>query len=80
MADLRSRLKQDLPEFMMPSAFTVLKALPLTPNGKVDRRALPAPDMGRPDLGHEYARRARAWSRNGETLGRDAGLGRGRPL
>src|SRR5262249_52387370 len=39
---------------MMPSAFVTLKALPLTPNGKVDRRALPEPDMSRPELSAMY--------------------------
>jgi amino acid adenylation domain-containing protein len=44
-ADLRAFLVDQLPLYMIPSAFVVLPALPLTPNGKLDDAALPAPDL-----------------------------------
>jgi amino acid adenylation domain-containing protein len=44
---LRSFLAKSLPEHMIPAEVVLLDALPLLASGKVDRRALPAPDVGR---------------------------------
>ncbi|MBR8833343.1 MAG: amino acid adenylation domain-containing protein [Stigonema ocellatum SAG 48.90 = DSM 106950] len=42
LAEWRDFLGKTLPDYMIPSHFTVLEKLPLTPNGKIDRKALPA--------------------------------------
>jgi acyl carrier protein len=54
LGELRSYLRQSLPEYMLPSAFLFLDAFPLSPSGKVDRKALPAPEGLRPELEAEF--------------------------
>jgi amino acid adenylation domain-containing protein len=52
--ELHSFMKDELPDYMVPSAIVLLESLPLTPSGKIDRLALPAPEESRPEV--EYAR------------------------
>nr|WP_231670471.1 non-ribosomal peptide synthase/polyketide synthase [Pseudomonas quasicaspiana] len=42
---LRARLQERLPDYMVPAHLMLLDRLPLNPNGKVDRLALPEPEF-----------------------------------
>lgn len=50
----RHFLKENIPEYMIPSSFIILEQLPLTPNGKIDRKALPAPTDNSLGFGYKY--------------------------
>ena len=47
---LREYLAKEFPNYMIPAYFIQLEKLPLTINGKVDRKALPAPQVGTSDI------------------------------
>ncbi|AQS41426.1 MAG: Non-ribosomal peptide synthase/amino acid adenylation enzyme [Candidatus Tokpelaia hoelldobleri] len=48
---LRSYLREYLPEYMVPVAVVMLPSIPVTPNGKIDRRALPVPTFSQSQTG-----------------------------
>ncbi|MEM9271688.1 MAG: amino acid adenylation domain-containing protein [Cyanobacteria bacterium P01_F01_bin.143] len=45
--ELRTFLKEKLPDHMIPAAFIMITNIPLAPSGKVDRKALPEPNISR---------------------------------
>ena len=54
VADLRNRLKECLPDYMVPPHVMRLDQWPLNANGKVDRRMLPEPEARREAQDRSY--------------------------
>ena len=52
---LRARLRDALPDYMVPQRFVVLPRLPLTSNGKVDRARLPEPEQTAREVTTDFA-------------------------
>jgi amino acid adenylation domain-containing protein len=48
LLELQDLACQQLPEYMLPSAYVFSDGLPVTPSGKINRRALPEPDWAQP--------------------------------
>ncbi|OIN52091.1 non-ribosomal peptide synthase/polyketide synthase [Pseudomonas costantinii] len=42
---LKTELRAQLPDYMVPAQIICLAAMPITPNGKLDRQALPEPEF-----------------------------------
>jgi amino acid adenylation domain-containing protein len=55
-SELRSYLKEKLPEYMLPAMYVVLDAVPMTPNGKIDHKALPSPEPSGLDACDRFSR------------------------
>jgi nonribosomal peptide synthetase DhbF len=53
--ELRAHLRSQLPVHMLPDSFVPIDRLPLLRTGKLDRAALPAPSVMKPEPGSRYA-------------------------
>ncbi|HSD47816.1 MAG TPA: condensation domain-containing protein, partial [Pyrinomonadaceae bacterium] len=54
LSALQKSLRDQLPDYAIPTGWVLLDGIPLTPSGKVDRAALPAPGRTRLDTGQSF--------------------------
>lgn len=54
--ELRSFLREKLPEYMVPVFWVFLETFPLNSSGKIDRQALPVPEHTHPETGGIFIR------------------------
>jgi acyl carrier protein len=54
VGELRNFLKRSLPHDMLPASYVFMKSFPMMSNGKLDRKALPVPEIIRPELIDKY--------------------------
>jgi amino acid adenylation domain-containing protein len=61
---IQEYLSTKLPEYMVPFIWVELERMPLTTNGKVDKKNLPKPGTGRPELSALYKAPSSAVEKN----------------
>ncbi|MBA6151371.1 polyketide synthase [Gelidibacter maritimus] len=54
IVDIRKKVSEILPDYMMPSYFILVEEFPKTSSGKIDKRSLPAPEYSRPNSAPPY--------------------------
>lgn len=55
-ADIRQKISDVLPEYMLPSYYVLVDSFPRTTSGKIDKKNLPAPEYRRPSSAPLYKR------------------------
>jgi amino acid adenylation domain-containing protein len=56
VSELRRKLADKLPDYMIPHAFVRMRDFPMTPSGKIDKNSLPEPGDERPLLDNDLVR------------------------
>ncbi|HUH29220.1 polyketide synthase [Gelidibacter sp.] len=54
VAEIRQKVSEILPDYMIPSYFVLVDQFPRTSSGKIDKRSLPAPEYSRPSSAPPY--------------------------